>query len=247
MLSKGLDLYFVYRILRGLTMPFEKWDAFKDGIIDKDGNILKKKNDRTESEARSFTSFDLMIRNMKRLLAKIPGGGSQFATFAAALFLLKESAEPDENFRDYRKEEALNEIIANSIGAAGVYMYHDPEELFIDNEKREDFLNSLLQADWDDNPYWEDLLKTHFARKDINSPDENEPPVHRDHKANVEVQTKKHMLKFKAFMKQHGHHVKEEAPVNNVGGGNVAGMNGEQTKPEKIARRKKINILTTKI
>ena len=46
-----VDLYTVYRILRKLTMPFDQWDAYKLGVIDADGNVLKKRDERnTEAE-----------------------------------------------------------------------------------------------------------------------------------------------------------------------------------------------------
>ena len=40
--SRGADLYFVFRFLRLLTMKYEKTDAYKYGIIDKKGKVLKK-------------------------------------------------------------------------------------------------------------------------------------------------------------------------------------------------------------
>ena len=39
----ALNLYFIYKFLRILTTPWENTDAFKLGIIDKNGGILKKK------------------------------------------------------------------------------------------------------------------------------------------------------------------------------------------------------------
>ena len=40
MAGKGIiDTLFVFRLLRKLTMKYEKWDAFKTGVIDNKGNI----------------------------------------------------------------------------------------------------------------------------------------------------------------------------------------------------------------
>jgi len=37
-MAKGvLDIYLIYEFLRRLVTPFEKWDAYKAGVIDKDG------------------------------------------------------------------------------------------------------------------------------------------------------------------------------------------------------------------
>jgi hypothetical protein len=44
-MSGPVDLYMTYRVLRRLTTPFESWEAFKLGIIDAKGNILKKRRD----------------------------------------------------------------------------------------------------------------------------------------------------------------------------------------------------------
>ena len=39
-----IDLFVAYRFLRILTTPWEDQDAFKLGIIDKDGKLLRRKN-----------------------------------------------------------------------------------------------------------------------------------------------------------------------------------------------------------
>ena len=86
-----VDLYLVYQFLRRLTTPFEEWDAYKVGIIDKNGNILKKKNERkTSAEKDAFGTFDIMILKLKKLLGKLPGGESKIASYAAALWLIRE-------------------------------------------------------------------------------------------------------------------------------------------------------------
>ena len=40
----AIDLFVAYRFLRILTTPWEEQDAFKLGIIDKDGKLLRRKN-----------------------------------------------------------------------------------------------------------------------------------------------------------------------------------------------------------
>jgi hypothetical protein len=64
------------------------------GIIDKDGNILKKNKDlRTEKEKNSYTYLHRFIFNLKRILAKVGISGS-IASFGVALaLLLKENEE----------------------------------------------------------------------------------------------------------------------------------------------------------
>ena len=85
-----VDLFLVYQFIRRLATSFESWDAYKTGVIDKNGKVLVKKNDRTSAQKESWKIFDIMIANLKKLLAKVPGGGSKIASYAAALYLIKE-------------------------------------------------------------------------------------------------------------------------------------------------------------
>ncbi len=94
MASTGvIDIYLVYQFLRRLATPFTKWEAFKTGVIDKEGKVLISKNKRTPEQQRSFKVFDVMILKLKRLLGKIPGGKSRIASYAAALWLIREYDE----------------------------------------------------------------------------------------------------------------------------------------------------------
>ena len=89
-----VDIFMVYQFLKRLATPFEKWDAYKAGVIDKQGNIIMKKRDRsTLEQKKSFKIFDLMILKLKRLLGKVPGGKTKLASYAAALWLIKEDWE----------------------------------------------------------------------------------------------------------------------------------------------------------
>ena len=85
------NIYFVYQFIKKLVTPFEKTDAFKLGIIDKNGKILKKRRDLEGSkEKEAYTLSDTLVWNIKKLIGKIPGGKSKIASYAAALFLIKE-------------------------------------------------------------------------------------------------------------------------------------------------------------
>ena len=96
-MSNIIDTVIIFRILRKLTTPWEKTQAFKTGLIDKKGKILVKKNDRTREQKKAYTLLDRMVFNLKRLLAKVPGGGSQLGSYIAALALLKEYVEKESN------------------------------------------------------------------------------------------------------------------------------------------------------
>jgi hypothetical protein len=93
-----IDLFLVYSFIKRLATSFEDWPAFKLGIIDKDGNILRKRKDLNSAEEKqAFGTFDLMILKLKKLLAKVPGGQSKIASYAAALWLIKEHKDIEEN------------------------------------------------------------------------------------------------------------------------------------------------------
>jgi hypothetical protein len=91
LISRTGDLFYAFRFLKLLVTPFEKTPAFELGIIDKDGNILKKTAERNSPEEKSaYTVFHRLVFNVKRLLAKVPGGKSVIGRYGAALFLIKE-------------------------------------------------------------------------------------------------------------------------------------------------------------
>ena len=101
--GKFFDAFLLFQFLRKLTTPFQKTKAFKLGIIDKDGNLLKKRSElKTKEEKNAFTLFDLLVTNLKRFIQKFPGGKSNIATYAAALWLMKES-NVSEEFTDSNK------------------------------------------------------------------------------------------------------------------------------------------------
>ena len=90
-ISRAGDLFYAFRFLKLLVTPFEKTPAFELGIIDKDGKVLKKAAERQSPEEKSaYTVFHRLVFNIKRLLAKVPGGKSVIGRYGAALFLIKE-------------------------------------------------------------------------------------------------------------------------------------------------------------
>ena len=127
-----VDLYTVYRILRKLTMPFDQWDAYKLGVIDADGNVLKKRDERnTEAEKDSLSPLDVMILNLKKILEKLPFGKSRLASYGAALFLIKEEKNLteenlEEKFVAYMNSQELKEEIVNVTGPSVAGTTGDP-------------------------------------------------------------------------------------------------------------------------
>ena len=114
-----VDLFLVFNFIKRLSTPFNKWDAYKLGIIDEKGNQLIKRKDFTKRDQKdAFGIFDIMITKLKRLLEKVPGGKSRIGSYAAALYLIKEQQsiekggiELAESFNEVTLEEALKQYI----------------------------------------------------------------------------------------------------------------------------------------
>ena len=88
------NIYFVYQFLKKLVTPFEKTKAFELGIVDEKGKILKRRRDlETSEEKDAYNLSDTLIWNIKKLMGKIPGGKSRIASYAAALYLIKEQQD----------------------------------------------------------------------------------------------------------------------------------------------------------
>ena len=133
-MGRAIDLFVTYRFLRLLTTPFEKTDAYKFGIIDKDGNRVRQPKSTkpavelaTSELKNSYTILHKLVFNIKKLFAKVPGLRTKTGTYAAALFLLKDTfkehvEDPDmfeKEFVKYLKEnnvELDNEIAEEVIG-----------------------------------------------------------------------------------------------------------------------------------
>jgi hypothetical protein len=94
MASRLVDLLITYRIVKLMSTDFKDQEAFKFGIIDKDGKVLRKSSKlNTEAERNSYTVLHRFIFNLKRILAKF-GLKSSLSNFATALALiLKENKE----------------------------------------------------------------------------------------------------------------------------------------------------------
>lgn len=85
------DNIYAFRFLWLLTRKWKALDAYKFGIIDEVGKPLKKYSDLTNSKEKgSYTKFHRIVFSIKRLLEKVPFGKSTIASYAAALYLIKE-------------------------------------------------------------------------------------------------------------------------------------------------------------
>ena len=121
-MGRAIDLFVTYRFIKLLVTPFDKTPAFKLGIIDKDGNRLKEKTVargmqptqlNTIEEKGAYTILHKLVFNIKKIFGKVPGLRTKLGTYAAALFLLKDTFkesvdDPDvfeKEFMKYLKEQ----------------------------------------------------------------------------------------------------------------------------------------------
>ena len=94
---KGVaDTVYAFRFIRMMVMDWKNWDAYKEGIIDENGKRNRNVKLDTDSKKSAYTPFIRLVANIKRLVSKLPGGGSKLGSFASALYLVKEKANISE-------------------------------------------------------------------------------------------------------------------------------------------------------
>ena len=121
-MGRAIDLFVTYRFLRLLTTPFEDTDAFKLGIIDENGNrVMQKKVKKpavelvTSEQKSSYTILHKLVFNIKKLFNKIPGLRTKVGTYAAALFLLKDTFKESVDDPDVFEKEFVKFLKENNI------------------------------------------------------------------------------------------------------------------------------------
>ena len=142
-MGRAIDLFVTYRFIKLLVTPFEKTEAFKLGIIDANGNRVmppskgnvrqtKAEPLRTAEERNAYTILHKLVFNIKKIFGKVPGLRTKLGTYAAALFLLKDTfkehvEDPDvfeKEFMKYLKEEGyeIDDSISEDVIGFGVVL-----------------------------------------------------------------------------------------------------------------------------
>ncbi len=110
MASRAFDTFITYKIISALVTDWEDTDAFKHGIIDDRGKLLRKSRElKTSEEKNSYTLFTRFIFNLKRLIEKLPGGRSKLGSYTAGLFLIKEQIDTERLLNE--GEEYVEELL----------------------------------------------------------------------------------------------------------------------------------------
>ena len=105
-LLRTADLLYSLRFLRLLTTPWKKTKAFELGLLDAKGKVLKKPESSKEKGA--YNLFHKLVYNLKRLINKVPLGKSTLASYAAALYLIKENTN--------MSDKAISKTLKNATG-----------------------------------------------------------------------------------------------------------------------------------
>ena len=121
-MGRAIDLFVTYRFLKILTTPFEKMDAYKFGIIDEKGNRIKKPNSTkpavelaTSELKNSYTILHKLVFNIKKIFGKVPGLRTKVGTYAAALFLLKDTFKESVDDPDMFEKEFMKYLKESNI------------------------------------------------------------------------------------------------------------------------------------
>jgi hypothetical protein len=121
-MGRAIDLFVTYRFLKLLTTPFEKTDAFKFGIIDEKGNRIKKPKSsqpavelNTTELTNSYTILHKLVFNIKKIFQKVPGLRTKVGTYAAALFLLKDTFKESVDDHHMFEKEFMKYLKENNI------------------------------------------------------------------------------------------------------------------------------------
>jgi len=121
-MGRAIDLFVTYRFLKLLTTPFEKTEAFKLGIIDEKGNRIKKPKSTqpavelaTVEQKNSYTILHKLVFNIKKIFSKVPGLRTKVGTYAAALFLLKDTFKESVDDPDMFEKEFMKYLKENDM------------------------------------------------------------------------------------------------------------------------------------
>ncbi len=95
-MSQLLDRQYALKILKMLATDFKNMDAYKQGIIDKDGKVLKKSYQlKTQAEKKAYTYLDRLVVILKKQMKQNEKRGDYSLTKALspALWLVREQLE----------------------------------------------------------------------------------------------------------------------------------------------------------
>lgn len=137
--KRAADLAYTIRFVTLMATPFENMDAYKLGIIDKEGKRVKTTKLDTDEKKSAYTPFIRLAVNLKRLVSNVPGGDTRLGSLASALFLIKENYKlTDKNITkilekfsieplDFLAEKSEWFITEDNMLSPGLYRINQPK------------------------------------------------------------------------------------------------------------------------
>ena len=125
--SELINAFTLYTFVRELTTPFTQTEAYRQGLIDESGDLMKKYSTLTAEEKQIVTPFRKLVFKLKQLFEMIPNPSVNYKlkSFSTALDLLAEEGAKMGADREYIIENLKRimfnlkeEIATNSMGAA---------------------------------------------------------------------------------------------------------------------------------
>lgn len=221
MASIILDTFIAYKFVKIISTPWKDMDAYKLGIIDENGKILKKRNSLKTAEERSAypSIFYTLCWNIKKMLDRVPiiNLKSRPAALIASVMMLRELCS-----NDMSDQTVIDQLVKEELEKRGIVL-----DMIAESASKPTTIQPgeyLIRG------------KTIVLENELMPTDEC--LGHPVYKVNG-----MHFILDEAKKK-----VDEDAPVNAVGGGHIAGASPGQEPPgpkggwkalQKIRRRQK--------
>jgi hypothetical protein len=158
----------LYKFLDTLTMPFIKTEAYRLGIIDAAGNLLKDVNKLNPTEKSAYNEFYQLVFSLKKLLLKVPDPSvrANLSSVISSLRLISEQCEFLGGDGNQFVQRALRELDAcrliteegeggavtasaptNSVSSGGIYGLKPEETTFLSKkgQKKHISTNSIFK------------------------------------------------------------------------------------------------------
>lgn len=155
-MGRAIDLFVTYRFIKLLVTPFTDTPAYKMGIIDEKGNRTDKKLYKVD-EKNAYTVLHKLVFNIKKIFEKVPGLRTKLGTYAAALFLLKDTFKEhmedpkvfEKEFLKYLKEnnieldDSITEEVSLDNGKLSKGIYVLTQDVVTTGEEEDDDIEAL--------------------------------------------------------------------------------------------------------
>ncbi|AJD81845.1 hypothetical protein YenMTG1_036 [Yersinia phage vB_YenM_TG1] len=127
-IKQGIDAAYAYRFVRLMQKDFKDWGAFKYGIIDDRGSVIKRP--QTEAEKDSYTSFHAAVRSMKRMMSTVPGMTGVASLMSAwSVMASRFNINEAETQHIFKELPVLESMVAGNASAPGTSPEHNAENI----------------------------------------------------------------------------------------------------------------------